>query len=83
MLLTENVRLADSKQVFRSTQIPLVTDPKGNSSQFYKSQLCISDINKNSFFFFFFPRARANSNAFVYTKICTEVRHDRHGLPEV
>lgn len=50
-LLTEtNVALTESNQVFRNTQIPVITDPKGDDSQFHESQLYISDIRNNAGF---------------------------------
>lgn len=52
-LLTEShVSLTESNQVFRSTQIPVITGPKGDDSQFHESQLYISDITKNKWVFF-------------------------------
>lgn len=47
LLIESSVSLTESNQVFRSTQIPAVTDPKGDDSQYHESQLCISDIKKN------------------------------------
>lgn len=43
--------LPKSNQVFRSTQIPVITEPKGDNSLFHKSQLDTSDIKKNEGFF--------------------------------
>jgi len=51
LLTKSNVSLTESKQVFRITQIPVITDPKGNDSQFCESRLCISDIKRKEGFF--------------------------------